>query len=139
MTLALLVATMLLWGTTPILEKMGLRGVTPLTGVLIRSLTVTVVLSLFYLFTGRLHEVARVGMRDFLFFAASGLMAGLIGMWTYLYVLKSGMVSKIVPIAAAYPLVTALASVLMLGEEVTLQRLVGIVLAVTGIILINQS
>jgi transporter family protein len=49
------------------------------------------------------------------------------------------MTSKIVPIAAAYPLITAVLSIVVLGEQVTLQRIIGIILTIIGIILVKQS
>jgi len=139
MAAVLLVITMLLWGTTPIIEKLGLREVDPLTGVLIRSLVITIILLVIFIAKGRMHELANVGLRNFSLFAASGIMAGLVAMWTYFYVLKGGATSKIVPIAAAYPLVTALLGIFILKEEVTVQRLVGIVLTIVGIVLVKQS
>ena len=139
MAAVLLVITMLLWGTTPIIEKLGLREVDPLTGVLIRSLVITIILLVIFIARGRMHELVNVGLRNFSLFAASGIMAGLVAMWTYFYVLKGGATSKIVPIAAAYPLVTALLGIFILKEEVTVQRLVGIVLTIVGIVLVKQS
>src|SRR5512145_281268 len=136
----LLLVTMILWGTTPLLEKIGLKEVEPLTGVLIRSAVVTIGLLIIYIFNGRIHELAKVSLKNYFLFAASGIMAGLIAMWTYFYLLKTGMTSKIVPIAAAYPLITAILSIVVLGEQVTLQRIIGIILAIGGgIILIKQS
>jgi transporter family protein len=135
----LLLITMLLWGTTPLLEKMGLREVEPLTGILIRSGAITIILLIVYLINGRIHELAKVSLKNYSLFAASGIMAGLIAMWTYYYLLKSGMTSKIVPIAAAYPFITAILSIAILGEQVTFQRIIGIVLTIAGIILIKQS
>ncbi len=135
----LLVITLLLWGTTPILEKVGLREVDPLTGVLIRSLSITVILLVIYIAKGRMHEVTGVGLKNFALFTASGVMAGLLGMWTYFHVLKGGATSGIVPIAAAYPLVTALLGIFILKEEVTVQRLVGILLTIIGIVLVKQG
>ena len=64
-------------------------------------------------------------------------MAGLIGMLTYFFALKKGATSQIVPIAATYPLVTALLSVIILSEHVTVLRLVGTVLIVLGIWLVQ--
>ncbi len=139
MAAILLIITMLLWGTTPIMEKIGLREVDPLTGVLIRSLTVTIILLVIYLVKGRMHELVHVGLRNFSLFTASGVMAGLVGMWTYFYVLRQGMTSKIVPIAASYPLVTALLGIIILKEEVTMQRIIGILLTIIGIVLVKQS
>ncbi len=72
-----------------------------------------------------------------LLFGASGMMAGLLGMWTYYGTLKMEAPSKIVPIAACYSLVTALLSFLVLKEEVTLQRVIGTSLIVSGIWLVK--
>jgi len=139
LTFFLLIVTMLLWGSTPLLEKIGLKDVDPLAGILVRSFAVTIVLFLIYVFTGKLHELTKISFKNFSLFSASGIMAGLLGMWTYYYLLRTGMTTKIVPIAAAYPLITVVLSILILREEVTLQRIVGIVLTVLGIILIKQS
>jgi len=72
-----------------------------------------------------MHELTKVSLKNYTLFTASGVMAGLVGMWTYFYLLKSGMTSKIVPIAASYPLITAILSIAILGEAVTLQRVIG--------------
>lgn len=138
-TLILLFVTMVLWGSTPLFEKLGLKDVEPLAGILVRSLAVTVVMVIIFLSTGRMHEVARMSLKNILLFSASGIMAGLVAMWTYYYVLKSGTMSKIVPIAAAYPLITAILSALVLKEGITFQRIVGIILTIVGIILVKRS
>jgi transporter family protein len=135
----LLFVTMLFWGATPLLEKMGLKEVEPLTGILIRSGVITIVLLVIYLFNGRIHELTKISLRNYSLFAASGIMAGLVAMWTYYYLLKTGMTSKIVPIAAAYPFITAILSIIILGEQVTFQRMIGIGFTIAGIILIQQS
>jgi transporter family protein len=135
----LLFVTMFLWGSTPLLEKMGLKEVEPLTGILIRSGTITIVLLVVYLFNGRIHELTKISLKNYSLFAASGLMAGLVAMWTYYHLLKTGMTSKIVPIAASYPFITAILSIVILGEQVTFQRMIGIGFTIAGIILIQQS
>jgi transporter family protein len=71
--------------------------------------------------------------KGFLLFGTSGLMAGLLGMWTYYTALRMEATSKIVPIAASYPLVTALLSILVLREGMTLPRVIGTALIVVGI------
>ena len=78
--ITLLFITMLLWGTTPLLEKMGLQEVEPLTGILIRSGAITIILLIVYLVNGRIHELAKVSLKNYSLFAASGIMAGLIAM-----------------------------------------------------------
>jgi len=129
----LLIITTLLWGFTPILEKVALTKVDPLVGVTIRSALVTTGLFILTFLVGKGKALMEVDGRSFFLFGASGMMAGLLGMWTYYAALKMEATSKIVPIAASYPLVTALLSVLILREEVTLPRVVGTAFIVTGI------
>lgn len=137
MVIFLLVVTTLLWGSTPILEKMGLAKVDPLIGVTIRSTIVTLCLLILVLFMGKGKELIETDGKGLLIFGASGIMAGFLGMWTYFIALKMEPTSKIVPIAACYPLVTALLSVLILREGVTFSRVVGTALIVSGIWLVK--
>ena len=133
MVILLLIATTLLWGSTPILEKIGLSKVDPLIGVTIRSAIVTAGLFLLTFLLGKGRALIELDGKSVLLFGASGMMAGLLGMWTYYAALKMEATSKIVPIAACYPLVTALLSVLILKEGVTLHRIIGTALIVSGI------
>lgn len=137
MVIFLLFITALLWGTTPILEKIGLAKLDPLIGNTIRSVIVTVGFLLLTLVLGRGRELLKVDGKSILLFGASGIMAGLLGMWAYYTALKMEATSKIVPIAACYPLVTALLSVVILQEGVTLSRVIGTALIVSGIWLVK--
>ena len=137
MVTVLLIITVLLWGTTPIIEKIGLTKVDPLIGVTIRSTIVTIGLFALTILLGKGRDFLGVDGKGFLIFGASGIMAGLLGMWTYYTALKMGATSKVVPIAACYPLVTALLSVLILREGVTLTRVIGTGLIVMGIWLVK--
>ena len=137
MVILLLIATTLLWGSTPILEKTGLAKVDPLIGVTIRSAVVTAGLFLLTFFLGKGRALIELDGKSILLFGASGMMAGLLGMWTYYGALKMEATSKIVPIAACYPLVTALLSILVLKEGVTLHRAIGTALIVSGIWLVK--
>lgn len=137
MIIFLLFITALLWGTTPILEKIGLAKVDPLVGNTIRSSIVTVILLLLTLFLGQGKALLQTDGKSILLFGASGIMAGFLGMWTYYTALKMEATSKIVPIAACYPLVTALLSVVVLKEGITLSRIIGTALIVSGIWLVK--
>lgn len=137
MVILLLIITTLLWGSTPILEKMGLTKVDPLIGVTIRSAIVTAGLFLLTFLLGKGRALMELDGKSIFLFGASGMMAGLLGMWTYYGALKIEATSKIVPIAACYPLVTALLSVLILKEGVTLHRVIGTALIVSGVWLVK--
>jgi len=133
----LLIVTTLLWGTTPIIEKIGLARVDPFIGVTIRSTIVTIALLMLTFLLGKGRALVELEGRSILIFGLSGLMAGLLGMWTYYTALKIGPTSKIVPISACYPLITAILSVLILKEGLTLLRVIGTTLIVIGIWLVK--
>jgi transporter family protein len=129
----LVITAAVLWGATPILEKIGLTEVDSLVGITIRSAIATVGLLILTLLLGKGRALMEVDGKGFLLFGASGLLAGGLGMWAYYAALKTEATSKIVPISASYPLVTALLSVLILREGVTLPRVIGTALIVIGI------
>ena len=133
----LLIFTVLCWGLTPIIEKIGLTKVSPIVGVTIRSIAITVILVVVTILTGDIKELINTDIKSISLFSLSGILAGLLGMWTYYQILKMEATSKIVPLSATYPLVTALLSILILGEAVTLPRIVGTVLIVGGIYLVK--
>ena len=137
MVILLLIVTALLWGITPIIEKIGLAKVDPFIGVTIRSSIVTVGLFILTFLLGKGRALMEVDGKSFLIFGTSGVMAGLLGMWTYYTALKLEATSKIVPIAACYPLVTVLFSIFILREGVTFSRVVGTALIVSGVWLVK--
>ena len=136
-TVILLVITALLWGFTPILEKIGLGKTDPLTAISIRSFSTAIILVAFLLVTGKIKDVLSTDVKSVAIFTVSGLLAGLLGMWTYFGALKIGATSRIVPIAATYPLVTAVLSVLILREGVSIGRLIGTIFIIAGIWLVK--
>ncbi|MBN1353999.1 MAG: EamA family transporter [Candidatus Omnitrophica bacterium] len=129
----LLILTAILWGATPVLEKIGLGKTDPLTGVSIRSFAVTIALVLYITLTGRIKQIFNADFKTIVIFSATGIIAGLLGMITYFAALKKANTSQVVPIAATYPLITAILSVLILGERVTPLRLIGTILIIAGV------
>lgn len=133
----LLILTAILWGSSPILEKFGLTKIDPITALIIRSTTVTIFLLPVVAVTGKIKDVFLADIKTVTVFAISGIMAGLLGMWTYFGALRAGAASKIVPIAATYPLITAILSIVILKEQVTAVRLMGTILIIAGIWLVK--
>lgn len=132
-----LVLTIIFWGSTPILEKAGLKNVDAFTAVFIRSAAIFTILLVIFIFKGKLGELTKIPFKTILIFTISGIFAGLLGMWTYFKVLKLNPSSKIVPLAAIYPLVTVVLSVLILKEGFSWQRIVGTILIVSGVFLVK--
>jgi transporter family protein len=135
--IVLLVITAVLWGITPIMEKKGLQTASPLVGLVFRNFTVSFILLMMILFMGKAKEVLTTSPKAVILFGLSGIIAGLLAMLTYFSALKLGATSQIVPIAATYPLVAAIISVLVLGEQVTFIRIIGTILIIIGIWLVK--
>jgi transporter family protein len=133
----LLVLTAILWGGTPIVEKTALKATAPLPGLLVRNVFVALLLILAVTFMGKWQEVINISNRNKVFFCLTGLMAGLLGMYTYFTALKMSPVTKAVPIAAAYPLVAAVLGIIFLGEKITFLRILGTVLIILGVWLVK--
>ena len=127
----------LLWGSAPVLEKLGLVKISPLAGLAIRTITITIILVVIALFTDMAKEIVRVDSRSLFFLVVSGIIAGLLGMLAYFKALKCWEASRVVPIVGAYPLFAFLFALLFLGEKLTLQKALGVLLVVGGVFLLG--
>jgi len=58
-------------------------------------------------------------------------------MWLYFSAMKYWEASRVVPIVGAYPLIAFLFSLFLLGEQLTLQKGIGVVLVVVGVTLLG--
>jgi transporter family protein len=129
--------TIIFWGIAPILDKAALKNAAPMIGLIIRGLAIGLVM-LAALLTGKnLKTISLMPSQSIIFFAVSGILAGIFGTFTFYKALQMDYTSRIVPLVATYPLITALLSVLFLGEALSMVRVIGIVLIIAGIILVK--
>lgn len=129
------IITAFIWGIVPVLEKLGLNKINPWVGLFYRCLGVSlgmVVLGLFFL-----KELKTVNPNKIAFLILGGLLASVIGQIFFYISLKASDVSKIVPIVGSYPLISFLLGIILLGENLTLNKTVAIVLIILGIWLIS--
>ena len=132
-----LVLTIIFWGTAPILEKYGLQYSDELSALFIRSTAIFVALVFIFIATGKTRLLVKVPLKSIVAFGASGILAGLVAMWTYFKVLKINPASKVVPLASTYPLITAILSIVLLREGLSWQRILGTSLIVAGVLLVK--
>ena len=92
---------------------------------------------IFFIPSGRIKAISHMPLKSIIFFAMSGILAGFLGVYFYFQILKNNPSSKIVPLAATYPLVTAILSVIFLKEGFSWSRIIGTVLIVLGILLVK--
>lgn len=131
-------ATAIIWGIVPILEKIGLSRLSPQAGIFVRCLSVAagaVVLLSFK--PAILAELRGTPLPFILLIIVGGFSANFLGQLLFYFALKGGDVSRVVPVAGAYPLVSFLMGILILGEKITLAKSMGIGFVVVGIFLLR--
>ena len=130
--------TILIWGSVPILEKVGLSGATaPAAGVFVRSCGVAVGAFLVGLVARPWPAMAQTPWRSVLLLAGGGFLASFVGQMTFYQALKAGEVSRVAPLVGAYPLVAALLGWWLLREPLTATRVAGVMLVVGGVLLLR--
>jgi transporter family protein len=128
---------MLFWGMAPLFEKSALATVSPLVALAIRSIIMVGAYGAILLGAGEGPALLRVDARSLFLIAISALLGGIIGLVTYFHALKIGDAAVVVSVTASYPLVTVLLATLVLGEPLSLSRVVGIALIASGVFLVR--
>ena len=70
---------------------------------------------------------------------AASSVSGAVGLWLLYLALDRGKASVVVPMANVYPAIAAVLAVAFLGERLTALQVVGIALAVGGVVLIGLA
>ncbi len=127
----------IVWGTAPLLFKLGLRGsIPPLAGILIHNATATLFALIAILFT---RSSFSYPLKDVLIVSFGGFVSGFIGLLLYYKALKIGDVSIVAPIAASSPLWASLFAFVFLGESINAYKITGSLLIFAGITLLSLS
>lgn len=85
----------------------------------------------------RTHLRLSLGSGDWAWGVLAGVVGNLGSLFFY-FALARGEASRVVAITAAYPLVTALCAFFLLGEEFSLQKLIGLCFALVGIVILSR-
>lgn len=133
----ILFLTILFWGVAPIFDKLGVKLVDPFTGIFWRNLTMTLIFTIIYFVYSKIYKITSVNILGISYFVLSGIIAGVLGVLLYFITLRKLDASIVVPVVATYPLVTAILASIFLNEQLSLFRIIGILLTILGIWLIT--
>lgn len=131
------VLAMLFWGLAPIFGKLGLSSVNPLTAITIRSVVISAILLSIAIATGQWKSLLQLSPREVSFLALEGICAALLGQLAYYHALKLGDVSQVTPVVAAFPIIAMLLAFAVLGEQITVTKVIAAVLITTGVVLLR--
>jgi transporter family protein len=82
-------------------------------------------------------SIGKMGIKPIFFLVLAGVLAGFVAQLVFYKALKTGEISRIIPITSCYPLFTFLLGWMFLGEDVTLSKVIGMLLILGGIFLLK--
>lgn len=127
---------MVCWGIAPVFAKVGLNKLDPLPGLIVRTLTASVFALGSLGFNNNVVKIKNISLITWIFITIEALLATFIGDLAYYAAIKKGNISVVTVIMSSSPLVTMLVSIIFLGEQITMVRIIGAGLVVVGIMLI---
>ena len=118
-------------GATSILAKCGISRTDSTVATAVRTIVVMVFSWLMFFVAGSQDQISSVGGKTFVFLVLSGLATG--GSWLcYFKALQIGDINKVVPIDKSSTVLTILLAFVLLGEEISLTKGIGVVLIGVG-------
>jgi len=128
----------LVWGTAPLLEKMGLMKIEALPGLFLRIFGVIFGLVMLLMFKfDVIKQAMQAKPQTILLIMLGGFLASFVGQLFFYKALRLGEASRVVPLAATYPVVTFILGIIFLSEKITIAKLSGVALVISGIMLLK--
>lgn len=127
--------TIIFWGTSPVIEKIGLKDLEPLLALFIRTFAALLGIFLALLLNSFFKPInlSHLTFKNIVILSLSGIIGGFLGMLTYFSLLKTKDASQIVPLTSTYPLIATLLAILFLKENFTFYKILGTIFVVIGI------
>ncbi|MEN3033850.1 MAG: EamA family transporter [Aquificaceae bacterium] len=129
------ILTSFMWGISPILFKLGLKGqVNTVLALFIHNLSAGLLaLGILALYVRSFD----IPINQLFILASGGIVAGFLGLYFYFKSVSNAPISVVAPIVASSPLWSSLLAVLIFGESMSLKKLTGIIFVVSGIIILS--
>lgn len=124
------------WGLAPVAAKKALNEVSPVIGMGVRSLIAACLVSVWLFASGQHRSVAQLGWPALIWLVLEALLATVVGDAFYFYALKHGQAGQVNLIMSAAPIITLVTAAAVLGEPITLGKLVGATLVILGLLMI---
>lgn len=138
MWLILAVGSAFFAGLTAILSKLGIQDVDSNLATALRTIVVLFFSALMILVTGADFSFDQIHTRTIVFLVLSGIATG--ASWLcYFRALQLGDVNKVTPIDKSSTVLTMVLAIIILGESITLYKVIAIVLIGTGTYLMIQK
>lgn len=125
-------------GITSILAKCGIKKTDSDVATAIRTVVVLIFAWLMAAITGSVGSITAISLKTMVFLILSGAATG-VSWLCYFKALQLGNVNKVVPIDKSSTVITILLAFIILGEEITVWKLLGMIGIGAGTILMIQK
>ena len=116
---------------TSILAKVGIEGVNSNLATAVRTVVVVIMAWVVVFMTNTQNDLPDIGRKSWIFLILSGLATG--ASWICYYkALQMGEASKVVPVDKFSIVLTVILAFLFLHEQITIKKLIGILLITAG-------
>ncbi|MEL7567623.1 MAG: EamA family transporter [Dehalobacterium sp.] len=126
------------WGIAPIFGKLGLAKADPFIGLTIRTLVTMIFLLITLSLRSDFGQFLTLNKTTISMLALEGLFASALGHLFYFYALKYGEASRVTILMAAYPLITFMLAIIVLKESLSLTKVGGALLIISGLLLLSK-
>lgn len=130
--------TAICWGVGGYFEKKGLHlgNLSPQMGITIRTAVALIILG--FVSYPQWKTLPQAGSKALLYMIiGGGVVAGAVGMLCFYTAIKGAPLGKVMPIAFTSPLFGALMGLILGGEPLTVKTIVGMLLTISGIIVLT--
>lgn len=124
---------LLLWGLWGFILKLAYQNLSWIETYMLSSIASFVVM----LFVVSYHGMGSLKLDNY---TLTAIVAGLLGGGGYIFFIKAlehGKASIVIPLTALYPAITVILAYILLGEKLSIQQTIGIVLAVIAAFLLS--
>ena len=131
--------TACMWGVVPLLEKTSVRHVSPEVALFWRIIGSSLGLVTVPLLSREVRSGSiQIPVAAAVALIVAGFLGSVAGQWTNLTAQKLQEVSRVAPIIASWPVITFVLAVWWLHESFSLQKVVAVILIVTGVVLLTR-
>jgi uncharacterized membrane protein len=131
--LVIVVVVLVLWGLTAIFQKLTTNYISAESTLILRTVAFLLIVPIIYPGRELFHHSLRALSYGFL----AGLLSALGCIGLFAAMKGGGKASIVGPISALYPLVVVILSPFVLHESVTILQLIGVLCALTAVILLS--
>ena len=131
-------AAAVVWGCVPVIEKIGLSKMPVVPGLFYRCIGVIIGAGILLIFRApQIRAALTSSPAGVPYVVIGGFLASVVGQLCFYHALKTGQASQVVPLAAAYPLISFILGVLFLHENMTAIKVGGLACIILGTILLR--